>query len=1116
MKRLFIFLSLFTIFGLSLQAALPSSFYKSKSVLSEGKWVKVGVDKTGVYEITYDALRQMGFSNPSKVGVYGRGGGMLPFDFVNNAGIATLNDDLTPVKVLHLNNTLYFYGQGPEEISFTTNTQYDTGGYFNRTARNIYSTRGFYFLTDATAPDAMTTKAYENSATAEIEKGVSYIYHELDSIQNSTQSGQLFWGEQIGMPSNRERSWKVEMPDAIEGNGVMQCEIYLSNAENISAFVNFGFKEADYFKTPYKQTGTSYYAPHSPSVGAIGIPGEKGTVFTEFTHDTKLAQSNLDFWVVSYPRRIPTLKDPDGNRVNQQFMVLPDIAKNTAKKFKLEDCSTFVVLDVSTPANPQRLSINMSGSTGWVSVRNSGKAPNIVVFDTDCPQLQISGFENAYNIIDNQNLHGYKETGADFVIISTPALKPYAEEIAELHRKHDGIKVVVATTEECYNEFSGGTPDPMAYRSFVKMLYMSPVKPKNLLLLGQLYGDYRGIKAEKNPEDGIIAFQSPSVSIARGAHNINDFYGVMDDKFRVDYYERNAVQVGVGILPVKFESEARIVVDKIRDYLGRTDHAYYLNRYMAVGGLGDEHTHEIQIGKIDEHLRKYDYHSTIVSPLPMDTYGNTEAHKKFVNSINDGCTLFTYFGHGAEQFLGLDRYFFTAGDVFKLRNKYLPFAGFGGCQITNTDRGMRGLGETIVTATPYGCIGSLVSARETWSGQNLEFFKQFFISMYRQQGLDNGAHNFKPLTIGEIYASVKHISTYSNELAYQLLCDPALVIPIANQYISVDNADAMQALSGETIKITGQVNGEDTKTVDGNYNGEIVVRLMEPAKVFKAGNVATGADVGDLTFTYRDRQITMGVAEVKNGRFSLELHVPASTSQFDGQNALLQLCAFNPSTKAGAGNCVELPCVAKAPGTSSEEKDLVPPTVEIFDFDSTEPAINITVSDNLALNYSSNPFEKGLFLFIDGKEVGEAHFVEPQIEADRPAFSKNIFINGLAYGDHSARIKVKDAAGNVTEQEISFTYSPLQASYSIQLQESDKGRTLILADGIAPANATLHILDIHGNEIWSGVFNGNGTEWNHTDYAGNPVKPGHYKGYIIEKGASNSKGHSATIDIPVI
>lgn len=1104
--------------AVGIQAALTKNDYASNSLLASGKWVKVGVEQTGVYEISYETLKAMGFSDPAKVSVYGRGGRMMPESFVSNAGVPIITDDIAPAKVLHEDGKLYFYGLGPEEIGFETSSEYGLEGYFVRKSNNIYSKRGYYFLTDTKNVEKMTVKDYDSSGSPNLEYGISYVYHELDSVQNYTHSGQLFWGEYLGLPNDERRRWDVEMPDALEDKGVMQCEIYFEDRDfGSAARVSYGFEgTGNFLSVPYKKNNTQYYAPHQPTLSGIDIPGEKGKVFVEFKDAEDMGNySNLDFWVISYKRGIPDMEKSVSAGLAQQLLAFPSVQRNNTGRLELSNSASLVVLDVSTPTDPQRLTLSQKGSVGVVGVHNTSKTPLIIIFDKETPQLQISGYDADYSIIENQNLHALKDEGADFIIITTPKFKEYAQQIADLHKEYDGIKTVVATTEELYNEFSGGVPDAMAYKSFAKMLYFSDRKPKNVLLFGPLYGDARGIMSENDPSETIIAYQSPDISTSRGSYNINDFYGMMGDKFRTDYYERNEVNLGVGMLPVKFESEAKIVVDKIRSYLERDDHAYFLNLYTGIGGLGNNHTHDTQVRDIYNHIRALDSSGTVFTPLAIDTYGNSEAKKKFINRLNEGCNMFSYFGHGAEQFLGQDRYFFNAGDVFALRNKTLPFALFGGCLITNTDRGFRGLGESIITGTPYGCIGSIVSSRDTWSGQNLEFFKQFFICMYRQGSEMSSPQRTNPATIGEIYASVKNYSTYANELAYQLVCDPALVIPTVNRLIKVNIDDSSSLTPGDKFTVKGTVVFPDGSK-DSNFNGTLVARLNEPEVTIPAGKIETGEDPGSLAYVYGDEQLSLATAKVVNGEFTVELHVPASIGSFEGEQALLYFSSYDPSTKTGAASGHSA-MVGKVSADSEELTDKVPPVIELMEFSAPDCSINLTASDNVALNLSRNPLNKGIYLYVDGKEKSEAHFSPALIDPSRPAYSKSILLDGLTYGEHSARLKVKDAAGNYTEQEITFTYNPTAAKFIIQRDaDSPAGMTRISIDSSIPANSTLVVLSSTGEEVWRGQTQGNYIEWNHVNNNGEKVIPGHYKAYLIETGDGTQKGHSESIDIPVI
>ena len=93
--------------------AFNVSNYASQSKLATGKWVKISIPETGIYEITYDELRAMGFSSPSQVRLYGRGG--YP---ISEKLTGVLVDDLKPVPVQRTNNKMVFYGKGTVNFTF--------------------------------------------------------------------------------------------------------------------------------------------------------------------------------------------------------------------------------------------------------------------------------------------------------------------------------------------------------------------------------------------------------------------------------------------------------------------------------------------------------------------------------------------------------------------------------------------------------------------------------------------------------------------------------------------------------------------------------------------------------------------------------------------------------------------------------------------------------------------------------------------------------------------------------------------------------------------------------------------------------------------------------------
>ena len=55
-----------------------------QSRMAEGRWVKVRVSQNGIYKVTHAELRQMGFTHPEQVHVFGYGGHLLSTSFASH------------------------------------------------------------------------------------------------------------------------------------------------------------------------------------------------------------------------------------------------------------------------------------------------------------------------------------------------------------------------------------------------------------------------------------------------------------------------------------------------------------------------------------------------------------------------------------------------------------------------------------------------------------------------------------------------------------------------------------------------------------------------------------------------------------------------------------------------------------------------------------------------------------------------------------------------------------------------------------------------------------------------------------------------------------------------
>ncbi len=113
-----------------------SARYADHSVLRSGQWAKISVTWSGVHVLTDEVVRQAGFTDPSKVKLYGYGGNLQPETLSGDYLAST--DDLAEVATCTVGGRRLFYANGP--ISWTT---------ANARVRNPYSNYGYYFLTES-------------------------------------------------------------------------------------------------------------------------------------------------------------------------------------------------------------------------------------------------------------------------------------------------------------------------------------------------------------------------------------------------------------------------------------------------------------------------------------------------------------------------------------------------------------------------------------------------------------------------------------------------------------------------------------------------------------------------------------------------------------------------------------------------------------------------------------------------------------------------------------------------------------------------------------------------------------------------------------------------------
>ena len=145
-----------------------------------------------------------------------------------------------------------------------------------------------------------------------------------------------------------------------------------------------------------------------------------------------------------------------------------------------------------------------------------------------------------------------------------------AQRLAQFHQQRDGYRTLVVTTQQIFNEFGSGSPDPVAIRDFIKMYHdkyrnSTSDKLKYLLLFGDASYDYKDRLAENT--NFVPAWENNFSLDPLATYVSDDFFGFLDDNEDINSGAIiNYLDVGIGRVPAKNADEAKNFVDKVEAY----------------------------------------------------------------------------------------------------------------------------------------------------------------------------------------------------------------------------------------------------------------------------------------------------------------------------------------------------------------------------------------------------------------------------------------------------------------------------------------------------------------------------------------------------------------------
>lgn len=1088
-------------------SAFSLDSYAPSSRLAEGRWVKVSVEKTGLHFISASQLRDWGFSDPSAVKIYGYGGKRIS-DLLSADNYI---DDLPVVACESGADGIVFYAQGPEEWTYTP-----SGNYYNHSF-NPYSTHGFYFLSDSRPSDDSKIETEGSAPTPDAtDTYTARLYHEID-LYTASESGHQLLGEDFR--SSPTHTFRFNLTDRVEGTPVwMQCDFFATSPTSPTR-LNFTVNGS---ALPYaandRVKATDHWGDTCHIRKTFQVNGTTLDLGITASTSGLVKYSNLDKLDINYTAG---LKAPKSGFIT---------FRSDARSFKIAEATdatrVWDVTDITAPVE-MRLS-SADGVNGWTNVYTGPR--DYAVWNsasrTSLPSPVFVGH------VANQNIHA--EETPDMVIISPVALLGHSRRIAKLHTDLDGMKVLILTDTQVYNEFGSGCADVGAIRRMLKMFYdrgLSEGRPLgHALLMGGATHDHRRLTSAMAGSTAITLpiWQTDDSHYDSYSYSSDDIMAILDDNSGTRL-GTDIMNIGIGRIPARSAASAEVYVKRLESYLLTPDKGEWRTKLLMFADDGNNGDHMNQTDTMEQEMRStlsgssFTFNKVYIDAYEMVNGTSEEAKTKVFTNLNDGVILWTYVGHASINALSGDGIFTPSA----LNNLYLrrpPFFYAACCTFGSFDGSATCGMESLLLSDAGGIIGCFTATRPSLISRNGDLTVAFGTQAFLRNA------DGRMQTVGQIFANTKNLTPSDNKRRYILSCDPALRLASPENYVrllsidglevSADSQPVIPALGTPTLR--GEIcDPEGNRITD--FNGILSITLYDAERSFIThGRGDSGVEV---VFDEQGERLYAGRARVTDGIFEATISMPAEISD-NYRNATLSLYAVSDSGAEASGVSRDLYVYGF---NEDAEPDTTPPTIEYLylnhetfasnDVVNAEPMLIARVSDNVAINMSGQGVGHQMSIRIDDTinltDIGTRFTPDSD---GTPAGTIHYQLPELSAGNHTAMFRVWDTSGNESSRSIDFFVDPSQAPTIFDVY-SDANPALTEANFYVSHNrpdATLtvriEIFDLNGRRVWDSESTGKADmyssapiTWDLSNYSGTRVTRGIY----IYKATVTSGGEAA-------
>lgn len=1049
------------------QAVDVATIMSTTTPLSSGVWFKIPIHRSGVFRLDRAYIAALTGLNvatldPRRLQIWAGINAMLPM------ANSTVRPEFKQIPILvngesdgrfDNDDAVVFYAEGPQRVYYDLNLE----RFIHET--HLYASKTFVFITVANENGLRLSPSSPGNPDQVLTTYTDFIFkeEEINKITTEMRSGSEWLGERATAESFGNT---ITMVDSVitgfvpNSTVILNARVATRNRGNatfttslgsqVIGTLNLGGLEFNYNN---EEGDYGYGQNQFLTTPNVTLSNNRLQITSRYSSVTPSeALGYLDFARIYIQRSLTAAN----GRIN--IYSPSNKAANAWSTYRIGGfAASPIVLDITNPQMPVQYGATSSGAN-WDVVAPSSPGRKLVAVSqywTPAPALPVS----------NQNIRA-NNTLPDYIIVvpDNPDFLPIAEELAAFRQSNDGLRPLVVQQGKIFNEYSGGVPDVVAIRDFVRHLYLkagnnAAMMPKYLLLFGNATHDYKSVYGTDISEKNLVfTYQSRDSYGRTTSFGSDDYYGLLDENEGVWLQNRanELVDIGIGRLPFNTPAEANVMLRKLKTYEDpetfgdwRTLFTFaadddfpdpFRNRDLHI--LNADSTAEF----IDRDVSGVRLRKIYEINYPVETTSGARfrplANRDFIDSFNEGSLIVNYSGHGAEQTLS-DSRLFQSSDISRLTNRdRLSIFVTATCSFGRFDDHLDQSGAEKTMLWPDGgIVAAFTTTRVVFTSENpntVNFGLNRRLTGFMTERDDDGL----PYRLGDIMLRTKNVTENDlggsfNTRKFILLGDPAMRIGLPRQEASIDRIQN-QAVTGsqpvtlralDTVTIDGSVKNSDG-SINTNYNGELNLKVYDGVRVVQLPQREWMETLQCFTrnCSFRDQNDLLfnGRVSVNNGSYTARFVVPKDISYSQNRGRLLVY------GKSGANDAVgSLSSVVFNGINPNVQNDSRGPSMEVYldspDFADgamvgSNPKLIVELTDDTGINATGTGVGHELVAILN--TVPEKTFVLNdffQTNLDDYRSGRIEFpLDGLTEGEYVLTVRAWDVFNNPTDEQITF------------------------------------------------------------------------------------------------